>query len=286
MLGHKLAQRLSQSHETLVTVRNTQPFEAGDIFERCQLKYGIDATTFASVQSSLEEFRPSAVINCIGVVKQAIGSDPTSAIELNSLFPHKAAKICEKLGSRFLHISTDCVFSGARASYDESSRPDPEDLYGQTKLLGEPQTPTSLTIRTSMIGRELQTRHGLLEWFLSQAGGSVRGYKNAIFSGFTTGTLAEIISNILTTHQDLRGIYHLGADPISKFDLLCLIRQIYELDIDVVPDTAFKCDRSLNSERLRRATNYVPPSWRQMIEAMHDDPTTYRSFSSADKNRA
>jgi dTDP-4-dehydrorhamnose reductase len=285
MLGHKLAQTLAQRHETLVTFRDTEPFDTGDIFHRSQVRYGIDATTFSSVHSLLSAFRPDAVINCIGVVKQAIGPDSTAVIELNALFPHYLAKTCEELNIRLLHISTDCVFSGIRGHYDESDQPDPYDVYGMSKLLGEPQSPISLTIRTSIIGRELRTRHGLLEWFLAQTGGHVRGYKNAIFSGFTTCTLADIIADVLSTHQNLNGVWHISADPISKFDLLCLIRQIYAVDIDVLSDTTFRCDRSLNSERFRRATSYVPPSWAQMIQAMHDDPTMYRSTTAGYEDR-
>jgi dTDP-4-dehydrorhamnose reductase len=220
--------------------------------------------------------RPVVVVNCIGIVKQAeAAKNPLVSIEVNSLFPHRLARLCCTKGIRLIHISTDCVFSGRKGNYTENDFSDAEDLYGRTKFLGEVSDEGCLTLRTSMIGRELETSHGLIEWFLSQGGKTVNGYKRSIFSGFTTNALADIIAKIITENRNLHGIWHVASEPISKFDLLTLVKQVYGLHIEIRPDDTVVVDRSLNADRFRQATNFVPPSWHDMIEQMYRDPTPY-----------
>jgi dTDP-4-dehydrorhamnose reductase len=176
---------------------------------------------------------------------------------------------------RLIHISTDCVFSGRKGNYSENDLSDAEDLYGRTKFLGEASYEDCLTLRTSIIGRELETSHGLIEWFLSQEGKTVGGYTRAIFSGFTTNALAEIIARIVDEQREMYGVWHVASDPISKFDLLSLVKQVYGLNIKIEPDEAVVVDRSLNADRFRQATGFVPPTWYDMIEQMYRDPTLY-----------
>jgi dTDP-4-dehydrorhamnose reductase len=126
-----------------------------------------------------------------------------------------------------------------------------------------------------MIGRELETSHGLIEWFLSQEGKSIKGFRRAIFSGFTTKVLAEIIAKIIIEHPDMQGIWHVASEPISKFDLLSLVKKSYAMNIQIEPDNEVVCDRSLNSDRFKHATGYIPPSWSDMIEEMYNDSTPY-----------
>ena len=172
-------------------------------------------------------------------------------------------------------MSTDCVFSGRRGNYRESDLSDAENLYGRTKFLGEVSGEGCLTIRTSMIGRELETSYGLIEWFLSQEGKTVSGYERAVFSGFTTNALAEIMVKIIAEHTDLHGIWHVASEPISKFELLTLVKQVYGLNIEIKLDDTVVVDRSLNAQRFQKATNFVSPSWHDMIGQMHRDPTRY-----------
>jgi dTDP-4-dehydrorhamnose reductase len=179
------------------------------------------------------------------------------------------------MGIRLIHISTDCVFSGRKGNYTEDDVSDAEDLYGRTKFLGEVGGDGCLTLRTSIIGREMETSHGLIEWFLSEEGKTVRGYKRAIFSGFTTIALGDIIARLIVEHQDLHGVWHVASKPINKFDLLELVREVYGLTIEIEPDESVVCDRSLNSDRFRRATGLVAPAWPDMIMEMYRDPTPY-----------
>lgn len=277
MLGHKLCQSFNSKFETYVTFRgDPSTYARFGFIDQSRCVGNVTAEDMAGLEAACESVRPEVIVNSIGIVKQgAAGKDPVSSIEVNSLFPHRLARLAQRSNARLIHLSTDCVFSGRQGGYAETDTPDAEDLYGRTKLLGEVQNEGCLTIRTSMIGRELTGSHGLLEWFLSQRGSRVRGFKRAIFSGFTTLALAEVIAKIIVDHPDLSGIYHVAAEPISKFDLLTLVQQTYGLAVEIEPDETFVCDRSLNGSRFRAATNLVPPSWPDMVTDMLNDPTPY-----------
>jgi dTDP-4-dehydrorhamnose reductase len=189
------------------------------------------------------------------------------SLEINAIFPHKLALLCKAIGAHMVHQSTDCVFSGNKGNYQESDPSDAEDLYGRSKFLGEVHDNHCLTLRTSMIGRELSRKQGLLEWFLAQQG-MVKGFRNAIFSGFTTLELSRIIENLLVNYPEAAGVYHVSSETISKFDLLVLIKEKMGLAVEVISDEAVHCDRSLDSTRFRKEFNYTPPTWEFMIEEL------------------
>lgn len=281
MLGHKLLQQLAPKFDVQGTLRSTPHAYANHpVLGQTPLLGGVLAEDFDSIINALALARPEVVINAIGLIKQLPGAkDPLPSIALNSLFPQRLAKLCQASGVRMIHLSTDCVFSGKKGQYTEDDPTDAEDLYGRTKLLGEVVLPNCLTLRTSIIGRELATTSGLIEWFLSQrkggGGQTVNGYAKAIYSGFTTLALADIISHVLSDHPSLSGLWQVSSEPISKFDLLQLVNQQLKLGINIKRDETFICDRSLRSDRFRRATGYVPPSWPAMIQALAADPTPY-----------
>lgn len=215
------------------------------------------------------EVSPDVVVNCVGVVKQLReAEDPLTAIPINSLLPHRLARLCRARGARLIQVSTDCVFSGSKGSYREEDEPDARDLYGRSKLLGEVDGDGAVTLRTSMIGHELGAPHGLLGWFLSQRG-RVRGYRRAVFSGLPTVELARVMRDFVIPRPELKGVFHVSAEPISKYDLLALIASTYGFACEIVPDDEVVIDRSLDSAKFRRATGYVAPAWPQLIEAMH-----------------
>lgn len=234
--------------------------------------YGeVDAGNFDSVRQVLTAVRPDVVINCIGVIKQLAGAkDPLQCIEINALFPHRLARACQTVGARLIHISTDCVFSGKQGRYVEGDFPDCDDLYGRTKLLGEVDYPHAVTLRTSIIGHELHGRVSLIDWFLGQEG-RVRGFTRAIYSGFPTVEMARIIAEVVIPRPELSGLYHVSSEPISKYDLLCLVREAYGKAIEIEPYDDFVCDRSLDSSRFRAATGYAPPSWPELVARMHGE---------------
>jgi dTDP-4-dehydrorhamnose reductase len=277
MLGHKVYQRLSDQFDTFATVRAYPPqSEALGLFRAGRLVAGVDAGNIATVDIAIDQVRPDAVINCVGIVKKASGAkNPIASISINAMFPHLLESLCTDQGTRLIHVSTDCVFSGKHGYYVEDDYADPVDLYGRTKHLGEVCGANSLTIRTSIIGREIAGANGLVEWFLAQRGRKVSGYTNAIFSGFPTVVLADLIGAILREHTQLKGMYHVSADPISKYDLLMLLREAYDVPIEIEPDSDVQIDRSLDSRRFRRLTGYQPPSWTALVAELVSDPTPY-----------
>jgi dTDP-4-dehydrorhamnose reductase len=269
MLGHQLFQHLGRRHDARVTVR--QPLSAyapHPLFQSHNVYPEIDVRTDTSLRKVLEDFRPDAVVNAVGIVKQqSISTDSIANIEINALLPHRLAVACADIGAKLVHFSTDCVFSGKTGNYNEHDRSDADDLYGRCKFLGEVAHRHCITLRTSIIGRELARKKSLLEWFLMQRG-TVHGYRQAIYSGFTTYEIARIVETILTEHPHASGIYHVSSAPISKYDLLCLIKEKLKLSVDIVPDDEIRCNRSLDSTRFRTEFGYTPPAWETMIDEL------------------
>jgi len=269
MLGHKMLQVLSDDFEVSGTLRkhNSSP-----LLEPYCLYEGIDAGNFSTVSKVLKDVDPDVMVNCIGIIKQLPESnDWNISHAINTEFPHKLSTYAHAHDMQLIHISTDCVFDGRNGMYNENDIPDAVDIYGRTKFAGE--VPDALTLRTSIIGREIATRHGLLEWFLSKQGTKVQGYKKSIFSGVTTNELSYLVSNLIGSGYGLSGLYHVASDPISKFDLLTLVNQyIDNVEIEAVDGEII--NRSLNGSKLRRAMGYVPQSWSDMIYDMLIADTT------------
>jgi dTDP-4-dehydrorhamnose reductase len=168
-----------------------------------------------------------------------------------------------------VHISTDCVFSGAKGGYMEEDAPDARDLYGRSKLLGEVDCPHAVTLRTSIIGHELNSAHGLIGWFLAQQG-NVKGYTRAIFSGLPTYELARVIRDLVLPRAEMHGLFHVASRPISKYDLLHMVNQEYGKGLKIEPDDHLKIDRSLNANRFLEATGYKAPDWPDLIAQMRE----------------
>lgn len=273
MLGHTLMAELRRSPALEVhgSARSTELLASvfGDEL-LARVAPGVDATDMTSIDALIDRLEPDIVVNCIGVIKQDPSvEDAVNTIALNALFPHLLARLCARRGIRAVHVSTDCVFSGRVGRYTESDSPDPVDLYGRSKLLGEISTPPALTLRTSFIGPELGTTLSLVDWFLSQRG-VVNGFTRAIYSGLTSMEFARMLATVVIPRDDLVGLYHVASAPIPKFDLLALIATTYEWPGSLVPAAEFACDRSMLAERFFAATGYRPPPWSEMIQQMHD----------------
>jgi dTDP-4-dehydrorhamnose reductase len=271
LIGSTVFRVLSEAEDWKVfgSVRNSKfkRFFSEKLNER--IYTGVDMERIHELLRILDHIRPEVVINCAGLTKhKPSAEDPLSSIPINALMPHTLAGICKLSGSRLIHISTDCVFSGDKGNYTENDFPDARDVYGKTKILGELDCPHAITLRTSTIGHELDSKYGLLDWFLSQDG-QCKGYSRAIFSGLPTIILAEIIRDVVIPHSELSGLYHVGAQPINKLDLLELIAEIYKKDIDIVPDENLIIDRSLDSTKFKLATGYLAPEWPDLIKKMH-----------------
>lgn len=277
MLGHKLYQVLGDSFDVIGTIRGDYSDVARyGIFDKDRIIPHINALDISKVEKAIEEARPKVIVNAVGVVKmleEKVGIK--NCIILNALFPHQLNEICRNYGARLIHVSTDCVFSGRKGNYSEDAPADAEDGYGKAKYLGEVSDAVALTIRTSIIGRELASTNGLLEWFISNRGGIVNGYSRAIFNGFPTVHFSEIVADIIANQPDLNGIYHISGEPISKYRLLTLINEVSGLNIKINEDSDYTCDRSLDSTKYRKKTGFTPLSWKQMVEELAQDMKQY-----------
>lgn len=271
MLGNAVFRHFASKPEYLVTGTARSASAKGYFAEnlRGSIVTGVDVENMDSLLAAFGAVRPDVVINCIGLIKQlAEANDPLAALPINALLPHRIARLCAATGARFVHVSTDCVFSGAKGMYREEDFSDAKDLYGRSKYLGEVDYPHAVTLRTSIIGHELNSANALVEWFLSQQDG-VKGFTKAIFSGLPTVELARVISDFVLPRPELRGLYHVSVDPIAKYDLLRLVADVYGKKIEIAPDHSFEIDRSLDSTRFRLATGYAPPDWPALVRIMH-----------------
>lgn len=272
MLGNTVIRVLSEMTDWRVygTLRaeGAKKFFQASIADK--LITGVDVEQQDSLLRVFACNRPQVVVNCIGLVKQLTEvNNLLRVLPINTVLPHRLAMLCELTNARLINISTDCVFSGEKGLYRESDFPDAQDLYGRSKYLGEVSASHVVTLRTSIIGHELNSSHGLVEWFLSQKK-RCEGYRRAIFSGVPAVVLAKAIREVIIPHPELSGVYHLAAKPISKYELLKLIARIYKKQIEIVPNNCLVVNRSLDPNRLLAATGYSPPEWKDMIELMNE----------------
>jgi dTDP-4-dehydrorhamnose reductase len=288
MLGHKLVQQLA-AHGLSVfgTMRSSSapdtPAARVALGVAEKVLHDVDVLQDGALQAAIEMVDPDVVVNAVGVIKQiGVAKDPVTSIATNALLPHRAAGFCSKRGTRLIQFSTDCVFAGRKGPYAENAPTDAEDLYGRSKILGEVSGSGRLTIRSSIVGRELRGRSSLIEWFLSQRGGQATGFTGALYTGLTTNVMSDLVAKLITEHPQLDGVWHVASDPISKHELLQLVNNRYELGISLRPDDKFFCDRRLDGRAFTERTGFTAPSWDVMIARMHDDPTPYDAPESAD----
>lgn len=271
MLGNAVLRVLQQEaqHEVFGSARSSEVIKNFSADLADSIITGIDVENVDALARLLAYVRPEVVVNCIGLVKQlAEANDPLSALPINALLPHRLARLCDLVRARLVHISTDCVFSGSKGKYVETDQADAQDLYGRSKLLGEVDYPHAITLRTSIIGHELNSARGLIGWFLAQQG-SIKGYTKAVFSGLPTCELAAVIRDHVLPRPELHGLYHVASEPISKYDLLQLVNEIYGKGIEIEADDQLRIDRSLDASRFHLATGYVASPWSELVAQMH-----------------
>lgn len=281
MLGHRLC--LEWRHTLDVWAVYHKPIS---VYQRYALLHpdhqfgGIDVLNFQAVKSVVQQVKPQVLVNAVGQIKQKIHhTSRAELIAVNALFPHRLAEICQLSGCRLIQLSTDCVFSGKRGMYREADVPDAQDDYGMTKLLGEVQADHALTLRTSMIGWELENCFSLLEWFAAQHGNHIQGYRRAIFSGFTTQALADLMARIIIERPDLHGLYHLASDPINKYELLQEVQlRLGWQDIHMHPNDEFFMDRSLDGSLLNREMRWQIPTWPSMLDRLCETWAWYQQY--------
>ncbi|MCZ4306883.1 SDR family oxidoreductase [Zoogloeaceae bacterium G21618-S1] len=271
MLGNAMYRTLSENADLEVwgSVRSSGAKRYFAESLRDRILAGVDVENMDSLSALFERVRPQVVVNCVGLVKQLVESnDPLVALPINAMLPHRLSRYCALVGARLVHFSTDCVFSGKRGGYRESDVSDAQDLYGKSKFIGEVSDDAhALTLRTSIIGHELASHHGLVEWFLHQEG-SVRGYRRVVFSGLPTVELSRVVRDVVIPQAGLSGVHHVASAPITKHDLLELVAKAYGKATRIEPDDSVVIDRTLVADQFRDLTGYVAPDWPELVRRM------------------
>lgn len=255
MAGHVIYKFLNKNknHTVYGIARNIKP---------SNIIFNLDVLDTNELNKIINDGQFDYIINCIGILNQNAESNPSKAIWFNSYFPHFLEEITKGSESKVIHISTDCVFNGKEGNYTETAHKNGEGFYAQSKALGEIDNSKDLTIRTSIIGPELNTNGiGLFNWFMHQAG-EINGYTNAIWSGVTTLELAKAINHIIS--NPIYGIVHLtNGEPLSKYDLLNLFKEVWDKKhIKIKPYEGKVVNKSLiKSERF----DYKVPKYNEML---------------------
>lgn len=280
LIGHKLLQRLSRRFTDVWVTLRGQPSEYSTLkfLPKDRTLYGVDVLSADTLEQNLDQAKPDVLINCIGLTKRHLKDSGDAAgisrmVRLNSDLPHRLAAWARSHEARVIQLSTDCVFDGKKGRYSETDVPNASDLYGRTKALGELSAAEGrcLTIRSSFIGRELFYKTELVEWLLSEKGKKIKGFRQAIYSGLASWVLADLVGDLIEKHPDLMGLYHVASDPINKYDLLCRLKDAFDLDVEIAPDDTFVCKRDLAGGRLREATGFVSPPWTEMVKGIAND---------------
>jgi dTDP-4-dehydrorhamnose reductase len=283
MLGHRVWITLAEHYEVYGTIRSES--------NKALLKFSqinpskiignVDILNESSLHDAFSVSQPDLVINCVGILKvEPTAENKISSIEINSLFPHKLSKKCKEFDSRLIHFSTDCVFDGLKGKFSEESNDFSKDLYGVSKRMGEVELEEHcLTIRTSIIGREITPRGSLVEWFIKESGNNITGYRNAIFSGYPTYTISKIIRDYIIEDKSLSGIYHISNEPIDKYTLLLAIKEKFSLNININEDKDFKIDRSLDSQKFKSKTNCKTFTTKELMDDLSIDWDIYNNIA-------
>jgi len=275
LIGHKLFQTMQAAgHKTYGILHGKKSdFSGIELLQSDSIIESVEVMDFDKLHGILHAIQPDVVLNCIGITKRKEAvNDPIQALGVNSLFPHRLANLAQEMNFRVIHFSTDCVFNGELGNYNEESDTTGEDAYGKTKALGEIRYPHTLTVRSSFIGRELSGKTELLEWLISENGNTIKGFTQAWYSGVSTIFMAKTVLDIIENYPNISGLHQLSTpEPISKYDLLCLARDAYKLDIEIIPDSSFGIKPTLDGRKLRKAMNLNVPSWQEMMNELAAD---------------
>ena len=278
LIGHKLLQELSADFEVFGTLHKKKNLYGNcPLFTDKNIIENINVVEFEILKGVLFAINPDVILNCVGITKRKIDTEnPLKTININSAFPHLLANWAKTNQKRVIHFSTDCVFDGKIGNYTEKSLTNAEDLYGRTKALGEINYNHTLTIRSSFIGQELFDKTELLDWFIAQNGKQIKGYKNTFYSGVSTIFMARVVKNIILNFPNLSGLYQLAPDkPISKYELLNLAKEAWNVKVDIIPDDEHVHNPTLDAGKLKYEINLIVPSWREMMNELASNKGFY-----------
>ena len=271
MIGHKLSQVLSvQNHEIVISIREKKDLTLKSISSKSKVFFNDFLKD--NILDFLVKVNPDVIINAIGItIRRGAAENISDTIYLNSLFPHQLSNWALAFKKRLIHFSTDCVFSGSEGSYLEDTTPDALDYYGKTKGLGEVNSKSSLTIRSSMIGPELFNKTELFEWIINNKEKEINGFSRVMYSGVTTVYMAKLVADLIDNHKNLSGIYNVASKPISKFELLHLINDNFDLGLIINDDKTVISNKTLNASKIEKQIGLQPPSWDDLIFELKKD---------------
>jgi dTDP-4-dehydrorhamnose reductase len=271
MIGHKMYQVLSKAYfDTWVLFKKkTIEVPSFEIFNKDKIIDNFDLIHFDKLNDILDNLMPDVIINAAGItIRRGINEDRYRSIMINSALPHFLNNWTKINNKRLIHFSTDCVFSGKNGFYSEDSLTDAEDTYGKTKALGEVISKNSVTLRGSMIGRELENKTELLEWFLNQNETTVRGFMNVIYSGITTFKMAKYVHEIIRDFPDLHGIYNVSSYSLSKYDLVNIFNTLFKKGTSIIPESSYASNKDLDSTKFFEKTGFIKPNWNDLAEEL------------------
>lgn len=268
MAGHVVATYLKENGYSVDTLSAKNRLDKQTVL--------MDVTNTADLKLFLQSKDYNVVINCIGLLVKQSEERKDLAVYLNTYLPHFLEEFYKDKHTKIIHLSTDCVFSGKNAPYNEKSWYDGELFYDRSKALGEIINDKDLTFRMSIIGPDMQRKGiGLFNWFYAQTG-EINGYTKAIWTGVTTIELAKAIKSAI--EQDLKGLYQLVPnESISKYNLLRLFAKTFNRkDIQVNPSDVNAPDKTLVNTR----TDFDFPvsSYEKMLVEIKDWIATHQEI--------
>ena len=275
MIGHKIAQSL-EDFELILASRKSISSKSIGILKGKMVLHNLITD---SLDLLLDSTTPDIIINCAGITtRRGVEDNIVNTGLLNSELPHKLDSWASLNSKKLIHFSTDCVFSGNRGNYLDNDFADADDIYGKSKALGEVDSPNTLTLRCSMIGRELYNFTELFEWLKKNKNKKIEGYSKVFYSGITTVRMGKILNQILKKNLNLSGIYNISSTPISKFDLLVKLSNAFNLNVDVKQNINNKSNKVLISEKFTEITGIYPPNWDDLISEFKEDCEIYKSL--------
>ena len=263
MLGNAIFKYFKENNINVIGTsrKNTQEYYFFDV----------NSFSLSSFEDLLKKYKISYIINCIGYIRPKDNSyeEINNSLLVNSIFPQKLSLVCLKLCIKLIHFSTDCIFSGKRVYYEDCDIPDESNIYGVSKFLGEVKELPNITIRTSIIGREVNNNRNLLDWFLATEEKEVGGYKEVFWNGVSTITVAKIVKKIIDNNIVFeKPIVQIASDKISKYDLLCIFKRIFNKDIIIKPDFSIKSNKTLKASdvQIKYFQEFLLPIEDQILE--------------------
>jgi len=282
MIGHKMYQIISKNHQdTWVTLRNSlSSYSYSEIYNFTKVIDNIDLVNFKLLLKQLDLINPDVIINACGItIRRGIDALKSNSIILNSALPHFLKEWVTSNNKRLIHFSTDCVFSGAKGDYLDNDNKDAYDLYGSTKSMGEViDSKYAITLRGSMIGSELENKTELFEWFLKQKNKTIKGFSKVIYSCITTTKMAEIVIKLIDHYQNISGIYNISSKPISKFELLKLWNDFFDINANIEIDKSYTSNKNLISDNFFRTISMEQPDWVELSSQLKIDNLLYNNL--------